>query len=180
MITIDQLRRIMPLARARANLFITPLNDAMTEFGIDTLARQAAFLAQIAHESAELRYTLELASGAAYDTGPKAARLGNTPAADGDGQRYKGRGLIQVTGRANYIACSQALYGDARLLADPTILEAPEPASRSAGWFWSLKGLNVLADAGDFERITRLINGGLNGYDERLMYWARAKKEVGA
>lgn len=112
MITESQLIEIMPHARKRAALWLEPLNVAMTEFGIDTSRRVAAFLAQIAHESAELRYVRELASGEAYDTGRPAERLGNTLDADGDGQRFKGRGLIQITGRYNYRQCSMALFGD--------------------------------------------------------------------
>lgn len=169
---LDDLRRIMPNAGNRAALFLQPLNDAMTEFGIDTPQRQAAFLAQLAHESGSLRYVRELASGDAYDTGRLAERLGNTPEADGDGQRYRGRGLIQITGTGNYRACGLALGLD--LLAHPELLEQPVNACRSAGWFWQTHGLNALADAGDFERITRKINGGLNGQADRLAFYQRA------
>ena len=124
-ITEQQLRQIMPLARGRAAVFLPHLNAAMARRGIDTPRRIAAFLAQIGHESGQLLYVRELASGAAYDTGRLAAQLGNTPAADGDGQRYKGRGLIQITGRSNYRSCSLALFGDERLLERPELLEQP-------------------------------------------------------
>lgn len=174
MITIEQLKKIIPYAGPRAGVFLGPLNDAMDEFGIDTPMRRAAFLAQIAHESGSLRYTKELASGAAYDTGRLAASLGNTPEADGDGQRYKGRGLIQITGRANYRDCSLALFGDERLLDHPEQLEDIKPACRSAAWFWKSRGLNALADSGSFKAITKAINGGLNGYNDRLAYFQRA------
>jgi putative chitinase len=172
MISLDQLRKIIPFAGRHGAVFIDPLNAAMDEFGIDTPARQSAFLAQVAHESGSLRYVRELASGDAYDTGRLAARLGNTPDADGDGQRYKGRGLIQITGTDNYRACGLALGLD--LLAHPELLEQPVPACRSAAWFWGSRGLNALADAGDFERITRKINGGLNGQADRLAFYQRA------
>lgn len=177
MITLPELKAIMPSAGLRAGVFLVPLNDAMAEFGIDTARRVAAFLAQIAHESGELRYVRELASGTAYDTGRLAERLGNTPAADGDGQRYKGRGLIQITGQDNYRACSMALYGDGEtLIANPELLESPAPAARSAAWFWWSRGLNVLADCpNSFQAITKRINGGLNGYAARVMYFERAK-----
>ena len=180
-ITLDQLRAIMPHAGARADAFLGPLNRAMAEFGIDTPVRQAAFLAQIAHESGSLRYVRELASGEAYDTGRLAERLGNTPEDDDDGRRYKGRGLMQITGTDNYRACSLALFGDAQTLLDhPELLELPENAARSAGWFWLSRHLNEHADRGDFGRITRIINGGLNGYADRLANYERAQKVLAA
>lgn len=172
-ITLQQLQKIMPYAGQRAGTYIEPLNLAMWEFGIDTPMRQAAFLAQIAHESGSLRYVRELASGESYDTGRLAQRLGNTPEADGDGQRYKGRGLIQITGTGNYRACGLALGLD--LLAHPELLEQPVNACRSAAWFWKSRDLNPLADIGAFRAITRAINGGFNGYDDRLAYYERAK-----
>ena len=159
--TLDQLIKIMPYARTRASAFLAPLNAAMTEFGITTSARRASFLAQIGHESGQLQYVRELASGAAYE-GRK--DLGNTVA--GDGIRFKGRGLIQITGRANYTACGAALGLD--LIAHPELLEQPVNACRSAGWFWKTRGLNELADAGDQVRVTRRINGGTNGLADRL------------
>lgn len=175
MITAAQLQQIMPLAgQQRVALYLAPLNSAMAEFGINTPARQASFLAQIGHESGQLQFVRELASGAAYDTGPLAARLGNTPQADGDGQRYKGRGLIQITGRNNYAACGAALGLD--LLAQPALLEQPVNACRSAGWFWKTHGLNQLADAGDQVAVTRRINGGTNGLAERLALFAVAQR----
>lgn len=178
MITRDQLLAIMPLAKDRADKWLDPLNAAMLEYGIDTQRRVSAFLAQIAHESGQLLYVNELASGEAYDTGRLAARLGNTPEADGDGQRYKGRGLIQITGRYNYRECSMALYGDPSLLiGNPEILEEPYAAARSAAWFWWSRGLNIVADCpNSFQLITRRINGGLNGYEERVAYFERAQR----
>jgi len=166
---LTQLRTIMPLARTRAVAFLDPLNAAMAEFGINTPARQAAFLAQLAHESGQLVYVRELASGAAYE-GRK--DLGNVQA--GDGVRFRGRGLIQVTGRSNYAACGKALGLD--LLAQPALLEQTVNACRSAGWFWQSRGLNVLADAGDQVAVTRRINGGTNGLAERLAYFKVAQK----
>lgn len=175
--TLDQLLAVMPSSGKRAEIFLAPLNAAMEEFEINTPTRQAAFLAQIAHESGSLHYVRELASGAAYDTGRLAERLGNTPEDDGDGERYRGRGLIQITGTTNYSACSAALYGDSQHLLDhPELLELPDAAARSACWFWHSRGLNELADNGDFTKITKRINGGLNGYDDRFAYWTRAQK----
>lgn len=167
----------MPYAGKRAALFLAPLNGAMREFDITTTKRQAAFLAQIAHESGSLRYVRELASGEAYDTGRLAGRLGNTPEADGDGQRYRGRGLIQITGHDNYLRCGLAL--DVDLLAEPELLERPDLACRSAAWFWHNHGLNELADRGEFTRITKRINGGLNGQAERLSFYVTALKVLG-
>ncbi|MGR2706555.1 MULTISPECIES: glycoside hydrolase family 19 protein [Pseudomonas] len=145
---------------------------------INTPQRTAAFLAQVGHESGELRYVRELGSDqylSKYDTGALAERLGNTPEADGDGAKYRGRGLIQITGRRNYLACSQALFGDDRLLRQPELLEQPQWACESAAWFWQSNGLNELADQDEFTTITRRINGGLNGLEDRLQLCARVK-----
>jgi putative chitinase len=169
MVTLEQLKKIVPYAGASAPLYLGHLNNAMEEFGINTPAREAAFLAQVAHESGSFRYTLELADGSAYE-GRK--DLGNTQ--PGDGRRYKGRGLIQITGRANYAECAKAL--GLPLLERPEILEQAGPAARSAAWFWASRGLNELADAGNFDRITRRINGGTNGAKERLAYYAVAQE----
>jgi putative chitinase len=178
LITQPQLIQIMPGARRMAGLFSTALNATFVRYEINSVLRAAAFLAQIGHESGELRYVRELGSDtylSKYDTGTLAARLGNTPEADGDGQKYRGRGLIQITGRRNYLACSEALFGDDRLLRQPELLEQPQWACESAAWFWQSNGLNELADKDQFTTITRRINGGLNGLEDRLQLWARAK-----
>jgi putative chitinase len=168
-ITLKQLQKIMPFAKARASLFLDPLNRAMDEFGIDTPARQASFLAQIGHESGQLRYVEEIASGRAYEG---RADLGNTQ--PGDGVRFKGRGLIQVTGRTNYAKCGAALGLD--LIGNPGQLAEAENACRSAGWFWETNGLNALADAGDQVRVTKRINGGTNGLADRLALFSAAQQ----
>ena len=144
------------------------------EFDINTPLRWSHFLAQVAHESAELRYSEEIASGKAYDTGKLAVRLGNTPQADGDGQKYKGRGLIQITGRANYEAYKK--YCGFDVVTKPQLLAQPVGAIRSAMWFWKSKGLNELADRDEFTVITKRINGGTNGIEDRRKYLARAKR----
>lgn len=100
-------------------------------------------------------------------------RMGNGPAASGDGYSFRGRGLIQLTGRANYAAAGADLGLD--LVAQPELLEQPEHAAMAAAWFWASRGLNDLADRGDFEGITRRINGGLTGLAERRALWERAK-----
>lgn len=173
MITSDDLHRICPSTNvARLEPFIDPLNAAMDEFGIsENLGRESAFLAQIAHESGGFYYVRELASGAAYEG---RVDLGNTE--PDDGVKFKGRGLIQITGRANYAACGDAL--GLALCDEPELLEQPENACRSAAWFWHKRGLNELADAGDFLRITKRINGGTNGWEDRLAYYKRAQRVV--
>jgi putative chitinase len=170
--TIDQLLQIMPFAKSRAALFIDPLNATMDEFEINTPARQAAFLAQVAHESGQLLYVRELASGTAYEG---RADLGNTQL--GDGVKYKGRGLIQITGRNNYAALMMAL--DIDCLEHPELLESPINACRSAGWFWGTHKLNQLADIPDFLTITKRINGGTNGLADRQAFYATAKQVLG-
>ena len=185
-ITEAQLLAIMPNAKAaydgtgvsRAAKFLPYINATLDEFGIITLKRVRHFLAQIAHESGELRYTEELASGAAYE-GRK--DLGNTH--KGDGKRYKGRGLIQLTGRANYTKYMAFCGYD--VLAKPELLAQPKGATRSAGWFWRNKGLSTLADADDgtdkaLLAISIKINGknknGLpNGWEARKKYYNRTK-----
>ncbi len=169
MITLQELTAIIPHSGKRAELFLDPLNSAMEEFEINSPERQAAFLAQIAHESGSLRYVRELADGAAYNFRQD---LGNTE--PGDGPKYKGRGLIQITGRSNYLDCGSTLGVD--LVGSPELLEGPVLACRSAAWFWKTHGLNELADRGDFKLITKRINGGYNGYQDRLAYYERAQQ----
>jgi len=177
MITQDQLRIIMPNAGRRIMLFLDPLNAAMEEYEINTSLRAQAFLAQIGHESGQLRFVREIwGPTPAQSRYEFRADLGN--AKPGDGFRYCGRGLIQITGRANYKACSLALYdNDSTLIQEPELLEQPLPASRSAGWFWKSHGCNELADGGEssFERLTRRINGGVNGLEDRLALFHRAE-----
>lgn len=151
----------------------------MDRFQINTRLCMAAFIAQVGNESGQFRYVKELGGDqylSKYDIGPLAKRLGNTPDADGDGQKYRGRGLIQITGHDNYLACSKALFGDDRLLRTPDLLEQAKWACKSAAWFWNSRNLNALADSGSFEMITRRINGGINGLDERQAFYNAALK----
>ncbi|MCF5708690.1 glycoside hydrolase family 19 protein, partial [Pseudomonas syringae] len=155
--------------------FVPALNTAMGKYQIITRERIAAFIAQVGHESGQLRYVRELGGSeylSKYDTGKLAERLGNTPEADGDGQFYRGRGLIQITGRANYAECGEALALD--LISHPELLEQPEHAAMSAAWYWSSRGLNSLADKGEFLLITKRINGGTNGLADRQALHKRA------
>lgn len=170
-VTLEQLIQIMPAGAKRLPNFVDPINTTLAEFSINTPARAAAFLAQLGHESGQFRYMAELASGEAYEGRED---LGNTE--PGDGKKFKGHGPIQITGRTNHRACSLALYGDERLLDTPELLEQPEDGCRAAGWFWKTRGLNMLADEGDFDRITKRINGGQNGREDRRALWAIAKR----
>jgi putative chitinase len=179
-ITTAQLLLVMPTARERAPLFLGYLQETLDRFEISaTPLRVAHFLAQVAHESGELRYLRELWGPTSAQLGYEGrADLGNTEA--GDGAKFKGRGLIQITGRANYAKVSQALYGAAQHLLDrPELLETKEAATLSAGWFWDAHHLNGLADQDQLEAITRRINGGTNGFADRAMYLKRAKEAFG-
>ncbi len=174
-ITVQQLLKIFPNAGAKVGVFVPVLNTAMGKYQIITRERIAAFLAQIGHESGQLRYVRELGGTeylSKYDTGKLAERLGNTPDADGDGQLYRGRGLIQITGRANYAECGEALGLD--LIHHPELLEQPEHAAMSAAWYWGSRGLNSLADKGELLLITKRINGGTNGLADRQALNERA------
>jgi putative chitinase len=178
-ITAAQLRAIVPgLGADKAATLVAPLNQAMQQASITTPARQAAFLAQVAHETGGFRWFRELGNEAYFARYDGRADLGNTQ--PGDGPRYRGRGFIQITGRANYTQASQALGLD--LVNQPTLAETPEVGARIAAWFWDSHGLNALADQANdaaFQTITRRINGGLNGLDDRRAYYARAKNVLG-
>lgn len=172
-ITEQQLLRILPNAGRQAGVFVSVLNTAMSKYGIVTVPRIAAFIAQIGHESGQLRHVREIWGPTAQQAGYEGrADLGNT--VKGDGSKYRGRGLIQVTGRANYAACGEALALD--LINHPELLERPQHAAMSAAWFWSTKGLNTLADKGEFVKITRRINGGVNGLEDRQRLYTQALK----
>lgn len=169
----EELKLMMPFSTGeKRKLFCEPLSEAMSEFEINTPKRIAAFVAQIAHESGSLQYVRELADGFVYEG---RGDLGNT--STGDGVKYKGRGLLQITGKANYRTCGSALGLD--LVAFPALLEEPRNACRSAGWFWKTRNLNRLADADQFGALSRAINGGWNGLDDRISHWLRARKVVG-
>ena len=169
-ITIDQLKKIMPtLKQERAEMLYPHLDAAMQEREINTPLRCAAFLAQVGHESADLRYMEEIASGEAYEGRQD---LGNIY--PGDGRKFKGRGPIQLTGRANYKKYGDLLNVD--FLLAPGLAAKSEYGFRVASLFWALKKLNVLADLGDMKEITRRINGGYNGLEDRLRRYEVAKQ----
>ena len=180
LVTLEQLKTIYPQAdkAGRCEKYVDSLNKTLKKFNILEPIQIAAFLSQVGVESAELRYTKELGSDnylSKYDTGSLAKRLGNTPEADGDGIRYAGRGFIQCTGRANYELCGKALGLD--LINHPELLEQPEYAWSSAGWYWSLRKINLYAN--DIVKVTKLVNGGLNHLEERTKYYEVAKKAFG-
>jgi putative chitinase len=139
---------------------IDALNMACHEFNVLTVPRYTKFLAQLAHESDGFMTACEYASGAAYEG---RRDLGNT--SPGDGRKYRGHGWIQVTGKANHLRAAE-FFGIA--VADVVDwLQTPSGAARSAGWYWTRHQCNALADADDFDAITRAINGGLNGKADR-------------
>jgi len=196
-ITLQQLLLILPNAGPVAGVFVPVLNTAMNRYQIVGPKRIAAFIAQVGHESGQLtrlvenlnysadalrktwpsRFDVELASAVARKPEQIANiaygnRMGNT--APGDGWKYRGRGLIQITGQNNYRACGEALGLD--LIAQAELLEKPQHACMSAAWFWATNGLNTLADAGKFDAIIQRINGGQNGAADRQALYAKALK----
>jgi len=188
MITLEQLKRIFPRAGRRAEVFVGPINTAMDEFGIDTPLRQAAFFAQIGHESCQLLYVEEIASGNAYsdredlgNTRPEAIRIASLHGMP-VGPFYKGHGLIQITGYDNHLAAGRALGIDAA--NEPALLTVPIYSARSAGWFWQTHGLNRWADARDIDGVSDVINrgrktaryGDANGFKDRLALYELAKE----
>jgi putative chitinase len=182
MLSDNDLQQIMPrLPQAKRQLYLPFINRVMEIYEIDTPLRASAFLAQIAHESAELKYMEEIwgptAQQKKYEPpGELATRLGNTQ--QGDGFRYRGRGPIQITGRANYEKYGDLLGVD--LVGNPDLAATPQFAFATAGLFWKLNGLNELADVQDFTAITKRINGGLNGLPERQKYYDIAKNVLGS
>lgn len=179
--TRNELVSIMPkISPTRVDIYLPLLDRAMKESEINTPLRQAAFLAQIAHESDELKYMSEIwgptPAQIRYDPPSSLSkRLGNIQI--GDGYRYRGAGPLQLTGRANYTACGRALGID--LENKPELARTPEVGFRAAAWFWKVNKLNELADIPNFDAITKKINGGFNGKAARDSYYIRAKATFG-
>jgi putative chitinase len=192
----DQLLKIMPrLKPATADAYLPHLLTALDEAGITTPLRVAAFLAQIAHESGDFRFMSELwgptdqqkkyerpivdgkpAPLATAKPFPLWQKLGNTES--GDGFRFRGAGPIQITGRYNFEKFGKLLGLD--LVKDPDQARKPGVGFRLAGGYWTDRKLNELADAQDFDGITKAINGGFNGKPERDAYYHRALTVLGA
>lgn len=169
-----QLLRAVPnLYKARVDDFVKTFNDWSDTFGINTPLRAVHYLAQVFHESAALRYTEEIASGKAYEGRED---LGNTQ--KGDGVIFKGRGFIQITGRANYQAYANSEYCVGDLMKHPEWLSKSPGNQKASMWFWKTKGLNELADKDDIRAITKKVNGGYNGLADRMFYYRRFKKEL--
>ena len=196
-ITAQQLLQILPNAGQVAGVFGPVLNTALSRYPIVGTKRIAAFVAQVGHESGQLRRLVEnlnYSADALCKTWPNrfnselanavarkpehianiayGNRMGNT--APGDGWKYRGRGLIQITGKDNYRACGEALGLD--LIMQPELLEKPQYACMSAAWFWATNGLNTLADVGKFDPITQRINGGQTSAADRQALYAKALK----
>ena len=176
--------------------FVDPINNVIEKFDINTPERISMFLAQIGHESGgltklheNLNYKparlLQIFPKYFKDVDPEdystpeaianrvyASRMGNGDEDSGDGYRFRGRGAVQLTGRSNYTACGKDLEVD--LIENPDYLETPEGAIRSAAWFWDQHDLNDYADNGDVTTVTKKINGGTIGLDERKELYEEA------
>jgi putative chitinase len=180
-LTADDIATCTGATVQRAQDWLPHLQEACGIFAIDTPERLSAFLAQLGHESGRLRYVREIWGPIPVQLRYEGREdLGNTQ--PGDGKRYMGRGLIQTTGRANYRATSAGL-GEfipdvPDFEAEPEALERPRWAALSAAWYWHSHGLNALADAGDFVRITRRINGGTNGMEDRQALYNAAREAL--
>ena len=197
--TIDQLKKLIPTAAGGVQAWYDGLNDALPQYQIITPQRVAAFIAQCAHESGGFRLMEENLNykaatltklwpqryppGVAEQYAGKAeaianksysGRMGNGDEASGDGWKFRGRGLIQLTGRSNYTECSKFLFNDNTLVDNPDILLDPYYATHSACWFWNKQNLNALADTGDIKTMTKKINGGFIGLDDRIKHYNHA------
>lgn len=156
------------------------INAWADTFEINTPLRISHFLAQCLHETCGLRYMTELGKEAyfkKYEQGTLGKRLGNC--IKGDGYKYRGRGLLMTTGRANYNAYQKSGYCKGDIVSNPELLEQPCGAVKSAMWYWWKKGLNVLADKDDVLAVTKKINGGTNGLEDRKKWLEKCKKTFG-
>jgi putative chitinase len=199
MIALVQLQKIFPKTTVETlSKYVEPLIKVFKTYEINTSLRQAHFLAQIGHESGGFNFTKEnlnysadallkvfpkyfnADSAASHARNPQmianrvySNRMGNGDVASNDGFTYRGRGLIQLTGKTNYTAFGKAVGLD--LAKVVPYLETPEGAAMSAGWFWDTNKLNAKADADNIQSVTKTINGGTNGMDDRMAILARAK-----
>jgi putative chitinase len=197
--TVEQVRELIPKAIGGPDAWYEALAEALPQYDINTVERVAAFIAQCSHESGgfsvleeNLNYKAATLSklwpqrfppGIAeqYAGRPEmianktyGGRMGNGPEESGDGYKYRGRGILQLTGKDNYKACSQTLFQDNTLLDDPDLLLDPYYAIHSACWFWNRNKLNQFADAGDLTTLTKRINGGTIGLEDRIHHYNHA------
>jgi len=188
----EQLAKILKMKPSKAGEWIDAINETFEKFDISTPERQACFLGQCAHESGgftalseNLNYSAAslcrvwpkrfptITDGQICERNPEkianrvyASRMGNGDEESGEGYAYRGRGLIQLTGKSNYDACGKAL--DVDLIENPDLVATPQYAALSAGWFWNKNKLNAYADKGDMEGLTKKINGGTHGIEDRV------------
>lgn len=175
MISSVQLIMISNISVDLANHWIDALNQGMDQGQINTCLRQSAFLSQILVESGCFKWVREIWGPTAAQSGYEGrADLGNTQ--PGDGFKYRGRGLIQVTGRSNYASCAQAL--GINCIDYPELLELPQYAVASAVWYWTSNNINAIADTDNIEKVTKAVNGGLNGFSQRSHYYELAKQNL--
>lgn len=190
--SLDKFKQAFPLCKKPENWFAA-FQEVLPQYDINTLERVVAFLAQCGHESGNFNIIQEnlnyseqgllktfpkyftQATASAYAKKPEkianrvyANRMGNGDESSGEGYKFRGRGIVQITGKSNYSACSEALYGDNSLLDDPDLLLDYSNATHSACWYWEKTNLNALADKQDMKTITKKINGGYIGLDERI------------
>ena len=196
--TEDQLTACIPGLADSADWF-TSLSNLLPVFGVTSAKRVAMFLAQTSYESGNYSELVENLNYSAtsltevfgsyfrtryvndYAHQPEkianlvyGGRMGNGDEESGDGWKFRGRGIIQITGKDNYSACSLATYGDARLLDTPELLMTKDGAVASACWFWNSRQLNAWSDAENIREVTRRINGGYNGLAQRQADYTRA------
>lgn len=180
MLTSEQLKLISPGTPAeRIDTFLPHLNKYCPAYAIDTPIEMASFLAQILHESGGLKYVREIWGPTPAQTRYEGRKdLGNV--VKGDGKKFMGRGLIQLTGRNNYRQMSREIFGDDRLIDNPDILASPEYAVLSSCIYWKSRGLDKFDDDLDIRRETKMVNGGYNGQEDRQKYFDRAVMVLGA
>jgi putative chitinase len=197
--TEEQVHHLLPRVKNVAEWY-DAMVETLPQYGINDIARVSAFIAQCAHESGgftlmqeNLNYSadgLQKIFGkyfpnpqiaAQYARQPEkianrvyANRMSNGDEASGDGWKFRGRGLIQLTGKHNYTKCSEAFFDDHTLLEQPDILVQPYYALNSACWFWNANKLNELADAQDIKMMTKKINGGFIGLEDRIKHYNHA------
>jgi putative chitinase len=202
MITKEQLTKILNTGDAAlVDKLLPGINEALVKFQINTPLRISHFLAQLLHESGNLLRTIEnlnygapglLSTFRKYFTVEQATqyarkpekiaarvyanRMENGDEATGDGWKYRGRGYIQLTGKSNYKALTESLNVD--FVANPDLVATPQYAALSAGWYWNSRGINKLADADDILKVTKAINGGTIGLEDRKHHLAHVKSII--